>query len=154
METIKISSEHVELNTLCTISIGDMSQQSPAFSSIYDSFCSKFHLFFFPSDRWLLQCNDTRMWGCIPAIGCNRLLCVCTCRVLELQLLLLFNSIFNSINTGFAGPRFSIGWRDGDLMFINGFRIWVQWNPPPPAKKQKQKQLQLVCLWWTEQSIK
>lgn len=76
METIKISSEHVELKTLCTISIGDMSQQSPASSTIYDSFCSKFICSFFPSDRWLLQCNDTLLRGCVPAIGCNRLLCV------------------------------------------------------------------------------
>lgn len=30
---------------------------------------------------------------------------VCTCMVLELQLLLLLNSIFNSISTDYAGPR-------------------------------------------------
>lgn len=52
---------------------------------------------------------------------------VCTCMVLELQLLRLFNSIFNSINTDFAVPQFPMRWRDGGLMYINihGFGILV-----------------------------
>lgn len=60
----------------------------------------------------------------MPAAGGDRLLRVHLQGFLEL-LLRLFNSIFNSIDAGCAGPRAPIRWRDGAWTCVLG---WVKPN--------------------------
>lgn len=93
--------------------LGNMSQQSQTSLQYRGSFVRKScSLSLQLTDRWLLQCNDTRTWGCIPAVGCDRLLSVYFAMLLQL-----------SIDTGYAGPRFLMRWRDLGLMYIHSFGI-------------------------------
>lgn len=50
---------------------------------------------------------------------------VCTCRIWELQLLRVFNGIFNTINNDFADPQSPMRWRDRVLIYRNGYSIRV-----------------------------
>lgn len=104
------------------------------FSSIYDSFCSRFICSFSLQliNTRLLQCNDTRMWGRAPAV--TAFFNLCTCRVVELQLLWFVNSIFNSIDAGknHTGIR-SLQWAGEMETWF--WKIRLRWSPPPPSRQ-------------------